>query len=71
VQLYGSDGFHPSRLGTYLAALVVYGRLFKAPLLRPALRAEDVSARTARMLQASAALSLGRRVPASRRCGKA
>ena len=23
--LYGSDGFHPSPLGTYLAALVVYG----------------------------------------------
>jgi hypothetical protein len=25
LQLYGSDGFHPSPLGTYLAALVVYG----------------------------------------------
>jgi len=23
--LYGSDGFHPSKVGTYLAALVVYG----------------------------------------------
>ena len=30
--LYGPDGFHPSALGTYPAALVVYGRLFKAPL---------------------------------------
>jgi hypothetical protein len=68
--LYGSDGFHPSRLGTYLAALVVYGRLFKSPLLTPALQPEGVSARTARTLQASAALSLGRRVPAARRCGK-
>lgn len=27
--LYGRDGFHPSALGTYTAALVVYGRLFK------------------------------------------
>jgi hypothetical protein len=69
--LYGSDGFHPSSLGTYLAALVVYGRLFKAPLFGPALRPDDVAPRTARMLQASAALSLGRRVPAARRCGKA
>ena len=25
--LYGSDGFHPSRVGTYLAALVMYERL--------------------------------------------
>jgi hypothetical protein len=69
--LYGSDGLHPSRLGTYLAALVVYGRLFKAPLFSPALRPDDVAPRTARMLQASAALSLGRRLPAARRCGKA
>jgi hypothetical protein len=69
--LYGSDGLHPSSLGTYLAALVVYGRLFKAPLFSPALPPDDVAPRTARMLQASAALSLGRRVPAARRCGKA
>jgi hypothetical protein len=26
--LYGPDGFHPSRMGTYLAALVMYRRLF-------------------------------------------
>jgi hypothetical protein len=31
--LYGPDGFHPSALGTYAAALVLYGRLFKAPLV--------------------------------------
>jgi hypothetical protein len=68
--LYGPDGFHPSRLGTYLAALVVYGRLFRSPLLTAALRPDGVSLRTARTLQASAALSLGRRVPAGRRCGK-
>jgi hypothetical protein len=68
--LYGSDGFHPSRLGTHLAALVVYGRLFKSPLLSAALRPEGVSPRIARTLQTSAALSLGRRVPAARRCGR-
>ena len=27
VQLYGADGYHPARLGTYLAALVVYERV--------------------------------------------
>ena len=27
VQLYGGDGYHPARLGTYLAALVVYERV--------------------------------------------
>ncbi|MEO8576070.1 MAG: hypothetical protein ABI556_05190 [Gemmatimonadales bacterium] len=27
VQLYGPDGYHPGRLGTYLAALVVYERV--------------------------------------------
>jgi hypothetical protein len=70
LELYGSDGFHPSRLGTYLAALVVYGRIFKAPVVSAALRPDGVSPRTARTLQASAALSLGRRVPVARRCGQ-
>ena len=66
--LYGRDGFHPSALGTYVAALVVYGRLFKAPLLTPSLR-RGLKPRTARLLQAAAATALGRRVPVSRRCG--
>jgi hypothetical protein len=68
--LYGADGFHPSRLGTYLAALVVYGRLFRSPLLVAPLRPDGAPPRTSRMLQASAAAALGRRVPAARRCGK-
>jgi hypothetical protein len=67
--LYGPDGFHPSGLGTQLAALVVYGGLFGRPLLSSALAPRGVPPRTARLLQASAALSLGRRVPARRRCG--
>jgi hypothetical protein len=69
VQLYGKDGFHPSELGTHLAALVVYGRLFRAPLLSPRLAASDASPRTSRILQAAAATALGRRLAASRRCG--
>ena len=28
IALYGPDAFHPSEAGTYLAALVIYGRLF-------------------------------------------
>ena len=31
LQLYGPDGFHPSPIGTYLAALVIYEQLFAAP----------------------------------------
>jgi hypothetical protein len=54
--LYGADGFHPSELGTMAAALVVYGRLFKAPLVEP-----RASSRT-RLLEKAAARSLGRRV---------
>ena len=29
--LYGPDGFHPSEMGTYLAALVIYEQIFAAP----------------------------------------
>jgi hypothetical protein len=67
--LYGPDGFHPSPLGTYAAALVVYGRLFRAPLRTPALGLVGVPARTSRLLQASAARALGRRLPPRKRCG--
>jgi hypothetical protein len=60
--LYGPDGFHPSALGTYAAALVLYGRLFKAPLVGiRALMPARVGARTAVLLQKAAASSLGRR----------
>lgn len=31
LQLYGPDGFHPSPIGTYLAALVAYEQIFTAP----------------------------------------
>lgn len=68
--LYGPDGFHPSRLGTYAAALVTYGRLFEAPLLTPSAATLGVHPRTARLLQAAAARALGRRIPPPRRCGR-
>ena len=31
LELYGPDGFHPSPMGTYLAALVIYEQIFAAP----------------------------------------
>jgi hypothetical protein len=54
--LYGPDGFHPSALGTEAAALVVYGRLFRAPLVEPR------ASRRTRLLEKAAGRSLGRRV---------
>ena len=69
--LYGPDGFHPSALGTYVAALVLYGRLFKAPLVGiRALVPARVGARTAVLLQKAAASSLGRRVRPPCRSGR-
>jgi hypothetical protein len=68
--LYGGDGFHPSPLGTYAAALVVYGRLFTAPLRTPELELVGIRARTSRLLQCAAATALGRRVPHGHRCGR-
>ena len=68
VALYGPDGFHPSLLGTYAAALVVYGRLFRAPVVGGP-PPPGVRRRTARLLQWSAATSLGRPQPPTRRGG--
>jgi lysophospholipase L1-like esterase len=56
--LYGPDGFHPSRLGTTLAALVIYARLTGTPPARVAL---PYPARTARLLRAAAAEAIGAR----------
>jgi hypothetical protein len=54
--LYGPDGFHPGTLGTYAAALVVYGRLLHAPIV------EKRGTRNRRLVQKAAARSLGRPV---------
>jgi hypothetical protein len=60
LKLWGLDGFHPSPLGSYLAAIVVYGGLTKSlpPHLPTSLEASGVririSARTERVLRLSA-----------------
>jgi hypothetical protein len=63
--LYGPDGFHPTVLGSYLAALVIYGGLANAsPSGLPARlqlrngRSVEVSAREAAIAQAAAAEAL-------------
>lgn len=66
--LYGHDGFHPSKLGTYLAALVVVGKLFRVPLVNAKLTLRGMNAKTAKSLQAAAAVGLGRKVPRALRC---
>lgn len=59
--LYGPDGFHPSPLGTYLAALVLFEQLADRdpaslpPRLPSTQRAEELSAERARLLQEAAA----------------
>jgi hypothetical protein len=50
--LYGPDGFHPSKLGTTLAALVIASRLTGTPPARIAL---PYPATTAKLLRAAAA----------------
>ena len=53
--LYGSDGFHPSELGSWLAALEIYGRLSGRDVRTlPASAIPHVSASTARLLQQAA-----------------
>jgi hypothetical protein len=63
IALYGPDGFHPSGLGSQAAALVVYGRLFKAPIVGIPMR---LPPRTTRLVQKAAATALGR--PVRRPC---
>jgi hypothetical protein len=64
-KLYGSDGFHPTLLGSYLAACAIYGGLSGAsPVGLPSRlslrggRAIEVSAAEARVAQAAAAEAL-------------
>jgi hypothetical protein len=66
--LYGPDGFHPSPTGTYAAALVVYGRLFKAPVV--GIAAPRVPARWRRLVQRAAARALGGTQKPNRTCVK-
>ena len=65
LRLYGPDGFHPTLLGSYLAALAIYGGLTGAsPVGLPSRlqlrngRSVEVTAREAAIAQAAAAESL-------------
>jgi hypothetical protein len=69
LSLYGLDGVHASPLGTYEAALVVYGALYGAPVRSRRLYPVGEKPRTARLLQAAAATALGRRLAPGSRCG--
>jgi hypothetical protein len=67
LRLYGPDGFHPTLLGSYLAALAIYGGLSGAsPLGLPSRlqlrngRTLEVTAREATIAQAAAAEALRR-----------
>jgi hypothetical protein len=62
--LYGSDGFHPSSLGTYTAALTIVAVIYnRSPVGLPAL---GVPAATALLLQESAAEAIAA-IPAATR----
>jgi hypothetical protein len=54
--LYGPDGFHPSRLGTYAAAVVVYAGLTGKPAV--GLPRLGFAPRVARIVQTAAAAAL-------------
>lgn len=57
--LYGPDGFHPSRLGTYAAAVTITAVLAsRSPVGLPVV--PGVSAKRARVVQRAAAAALGR-----------
>jgi hypothetical protein len=70
LRFYSRDGFHPSPLGTYQAALTVYGGLFNAPVRAPTLRRPGVATKNVRLLQWAAARALGRKLPAASLCGR-
>jgi hypothetical protein len=57
--LYGPDGFHPSRLGSQLAALVVFERLTGSPS-SAGLELPGVTSRQAELLRHAAAVVAGR-----------
>jgi hypothetical protein len=57
--LYGPDGFHPSRLGSYLAAVVIYAGLTGKPAV--GLPRLFVAPKVARLLQRAAATALRNR----------
>ena len=59
LELYGPDGFHPSQLGTRLAALVVYAGLTGADPARLPLEVDDTVAPVLRAAAAEALAATG------------
>ena len=66
IRLYTGDGFHPSELGSYLAALVIYARLFDAdprkipPIALHGRKQLDIPESTVRLLQRAAHEAISR-----------
>ena len=53
--LYGRDGFHPNRLGTYLAAITIYARISgRSPIGLPRLGVREKNAKIAQRAAAAA-----------------
>ena len=66
--LYGSDGFHPNRLGSYLAAITIYARISgRSPVGLPRLGVKQRNATIAQRAASAALRAVGRRPrPSSR-----
>ena len=66
IELYSGDGFHPSVLGSYLAALVIYAKLFGAdprripPVALHGRKHLEIPESTVRMLQRAAHEAISR-----------
>ena len=66
LDLYSNDGFHPSELGSYLSALVIYGKLFGTdprklqPVVMNGSKQMKVPQSTVRMLQRAAHEAISR-----------
>jgi hypothetical protein len=74
--LYGDDGFHPSVMGSYLAALSIFGRIYNhtptnlpshLEINSPGVGVVDIVPGTARILQAAAAQANAEAPPISAR----
>jgi hypothetical protein len=62
IDVYSGDGLHPSRRGTYLAALVILSRLIDVhpESLPPSIPGSSTDSTTVRLLQRAAAMALTR-----------
>jgi hypothetical protein len=61
--LYGPDGFHPSALGTYLSALVIYRQITGRPVVGLPSPLSSIDPEVVRVLQEAASEAGGRTSP--------